>query len=403
MSPATSLGTRPLRVVIAGGGTGGHLYPGIAIAREIVERRPGSTVTFAGTARGIEIKVVPREGFDLDLVRIAGLTRGSPMAALRGIAMLPLSFWDAWRIVSRRRPDVAIGVGGYASGPVVMVAALRRTPTLLAEQNAVPGLTNRILSRVVGAAAVTFDSTVSFFGRRGFVAGNPVRPEFFESVDLPPEGGNDGDGNGGGSQKAKVLIFGGSQGAHALNVAMVAAAPRLAADGGVDITHQTGERDVELVRAGYRDAGLAARVEPFLYAMDREMKRADVVVSRAGATTIAELAAAGRASILVPLPTAADDHQKKNADVLARAGAAELIEQKDLDGSRLAERLLALTRDPDRRDAMARAARSFARPDAAKVIVDRVLELAAARERSGERGRREPPSRGSGPSPDEKC
>jgi UDP-N-acetylglucosamine--N-acetylmuramyl-(pentapeptide) pyrophosphoryl-undecaprenol N-acetylglucosamine transferase len=358
--------------------------------------------------------VVPREGFDLDLVRIAGLKRGSPIAAIRGLAMLPLSFWDAWRIVSRRRPDVAIGVGGYASGPVVMVAALGRIPTLLAEQNAVPGLTNRILSRVVGAAAVTFDSTVSFFGRRGFVAGNPVRPEFFESVDRPPdvsteaqreevEDGSDGDGSGGGRRKAKVLIFGGSQGAHAVNVAMVAAAPRLAADGGVDITHQTGERDVELVRAGYRDAGLAARVEPFLYAMDREMKRADVVVSRAGATTIAELAAAGRASILVPLPTATDDHQKKNAEVLARAGAAELIEQQDLDGARLAERLLALTRDPVRRDAMARAARSFARPDAAKVIVDRVLEIAAAGERSGARGPRERPRRGSGRSPDERC
>ena len=363
----------PLRVVIAGGGTGGHLYPGIAIARELMARRPGSAITFAGTARGIETKVVPREGFELDLLRIAGLKGRTAADAVRGIALLPVSFADGWRIVSRRKPDVVIGVGGYASGPVVMLAALRGVPTLVAEQNAVPGMTNRLLSYVVSAAAVTFDSTVSFFGRRGFVAGNPVRPEFLEEDELPPEGGS----HGGGVRRAKVLIFGGSQGAHAINVAMVEAAPRLAAAGGVDLTHQTGERDVDMVRNGYGAAGLAARVEPFLYAMDREMKAADVVVSRAGATTIAELAAVGRAAILVPLPTAADDHQKKNAEVLVRAGAAELIEQKDLTGARLADRLLALAGDPQRRDDMGRAARQMARPDAAKRIVDRVLELTA--------------------------
>jgi UDP-N-acetylglucosamine--N-acetylmuramyl-(pentapeptide) pyrophosphoryl-undecaprenol N-acetylglucosamine transferase len=355
-----------LRVVIAGGGTGGHLYPGIAIAREILARRPDTVVTFAGTLRGIETRVVPREGFHLDLLRSAGLKGRSPMDAVRGVALLPLSALDAWRILTRRTPNVVIGVGGYSSGPVVLVAALRGIPTLLAEQNAVPGLTNRLLARFVTAAAVTFDSTVSFFGRRGFVAGNPVRPEFLSLGDLPPQRGS----------RTKVLIFGGSQGAHAINVAMVEAAPRLAADAGVDITHQTGERDVALVRRGYADAALPARVEPFLYAMDREMKEADLVVSRAGATTIAELTAAGRASILIPLPTAADNHQKKNAEVLAHAGAAEMLEQKDLTGATIAERLIALARDTTRRQAMAAAARSLARPDAAKVIVDRVLEIA---------------------------
>ena len=356
----------PLRVVIGGGGTGGHLYPGIAIAREILARHPDAVVTFAGTLRGIETRVVPREGFHLDLLRSAGLKGRSPIAAIRGLALLPLSAMDAWRILTRRKPDVVIGVGGYSSGPVVLLAALRGVPTLLAEQNAVPGLTTRLLARFVSAAAVTFDSTVTFFGRRGFVAGNPVRPEFLSPAGLPPEGGS----------RTRVLIFGGSQGAHAINVAMVEAAPRLAADGGLDITHQTGERDVALVRRGYADAGLQARVEPFLYAMDREMKQADLVVSRAGATTIAELTAAGRASILIPLPTAADNHQKKNADVLAQAGAAEMLEQKDLHGGAIAERLIALARDTARRQSMAAAARTLARPDAAKVIVDRVLELA---------------------------
>ena len=168
----------PLRVVIGGGGTGGHLYPGIAIAREILARHPDAVVTFAGTLRGIETRVVPREGFHLDLLRSAGLKGRSPIAAIRGLALLPLSAMDAWRILTRRKPDVVIGVGGYSSGPVVLLAALRGVPTLLAEQNAVPGLTNRLLARFVSAAAVTFDSTVTFFGRRGFVAGNPVRPEF---------------------------------------------------------------------------------------------------------------------------------------------------------------------------------------------------------------------------------
>ncbi len=357
--------TSECRIVIAGGGTGGHLYPGIAIARELLARRPGATVTFAGTARGLESKVVPREGFELDLLRSAGLKGHSGLAVLKGIALLPVSFADAWRILSRRRPRLVIGVGGYSSGPVVMLAALRRIPTLLAEQNAVPGLTNRLLSWVVSAAAVTFDSTVSFFGRRGFVAGNPVRSEFV--ADLGPRTPDLG--------KVRVLVFGGSQGAHAINVAMVAAAPRLAADGGVDLTHQTGERDVELVRNAYRDAGLPARVEPFLFAMDREMRDADVIVSRAGATTIAELTAVGRAAILIPLP-ASDDHQKKNAEVLARAGAAEMVEQKDMTGDLLAARLLALAHDEARRTRIAAAARTFARPDAARVIVDRALELA---------------------------
>ena len=354
------------RVVIAGGGTGGHLYPGIAVARELLARRPDAVVTFAGTARGIESRVVPREGFALDLLRSAGLKGRSPIDALRGIALLPMSALDAWRILSRRKPDLVIGVGGYSSGPVVMLAALRGMPTLLAEQNAVPGLTNRLLARVVSSAAVTFESTVTFFGRRGFVAGNPVRSEFL----VPDENASPHDG------PPRILIFGGSQGAHAINMAMVEAAPRLAADGGVDITHQTGERDVELVRGAYRDAGLAARVEPFLYAMDREMKRADVIVSRAGSTSIAELTAVGRAAILVPLPTAADDHQTKNAEVLARSGAAEVIAQKDLTGALLADRVLALARDGQRRQAIATAARTFARPNAARAIVDKALELA---------------------------
>jgi UDP-N-acetylglucosamine--N-acetylmuramyl-(pentapeptide) pyrophosphoryl-undecaprenol N-acetylglucosamine transferase len=358
----------PQRIVIAGGGTGGHLFPGIAVARELTRRVPGIVVSFAGTARGIERTVVPREGFELDLLRSAGLKGMSPASLARGLGLLPASAIDAWRIVSRRRPQLVIGVGGYSSGPVVLLAALRRIPTLLLEQNAVPGFTNRMLAPFVGAAAVTFEATLAYFGRRGFVSGNPVRPEFFEPIPA------------GAGAPPRVLIFGGSQGAHAINMAMVEAAPRLASHaGGLAITHQTGERDVDRVRDAYRRAGLEARVEPFLYAMDREMKAADLVICRAGATTLAELTAAGRPSVLVPLPTAADDHQRKNAQVLADAGAAELLEQAQMTGERLAAAIVGLAADGSRRAAMSAAARRLARPDAAKAIVDRALALVEAR------------------------
>jgi UDP-N-acetylglucosamine--N-acetylmuramyl-(pentapeptide) pyrophosphoryl-undecaprenol N-acetylglucosamine transferase len=361
---------KPMRIVIAGGGTGGHLFPGIAVARELLRRHPDAVITFAGTARGIESRVVPREKFELDLLRSAGLKGTSMAARLRGLLLLPLSAFDAWSILSRRSPDLVIGVGGYSSGPVVLFAALRRIPTLLLEQNAVPGLTNRLLARAVSAAAVTFESTANYFGRRAIVAGNPVRPEFL-SLHIRPAARTAG--------PPRILIFGGSQGAHAINVAMVEAAKLALHPGGLAITHQTGERDLELVRDGYRRAGFAARVEPFLFAMDREIDAADLVVCRAGATTIAELTAAGRAAVLVPLPTAADDHQRKNAEVLAAAGAAELLEQQQLTGAGLADRITALIGDPARLESMAAAARRLARPDAARVIADKAIELASAR------------------------
>jgi UDP-N-acetylglucosamine--N-acetylmuramyl-(pentapeptide) pyrophosphoryl-undecaprenol N-acetylglucosamine transferase len=364
---------KPVAVVIAGGGTGGHLYPGIAVARELLRRMPEVVVTFAGTARGIESRVIPREGFELDVIRSAGLKGASLAGLMRGVGLLPLGGLDAWRVISKRRPDLVIGVGGYSSGPVVLAAAARGIPTLLLEQNAVPGLTNRLLARVVQAAAVTFESTVPFFRGRGFVSGNPVRPEFLAS-ETPDDRARRAAAD---PRPARVLIFGGSQGAHAINMAMVEAAPRLAAGhGGLAITHQTGPRDLERVRDGYVQAGLDARVEPFLYEMEREMSGADLVVCRAGATTIAELTAAGKPAILIPLPTAADDHQRKNAEILAQAGAAELIAQRDLTGAHLAGRIVALLQDPAALAGMAASARRFARPDAARVIVDRALELA---------------------------
>jgi len=237
------------------------------------------------------------------------------------------------------------------------------------EQNAVPGLTNRLLASLVSAAAVTYEASLATFRGKAFVAGNPVRPEFFRGEAYAEHSSPPG--------AARVLVFGGSQGAHAINVAMVEAAPRLAAAApAVAITHQSGERDLEMVRDGYRRAGLEARVEPFLFAMDREMNAADLVVCRSGATTLAELTASARPSILIPFPGATDDHQRKNAEALASVGAATLIDQRELTGERLAREIVSLAGNDVERRRMSEAAAGMARPNAAAVIVDKILELA---------------------------
>jgi UDP-N-acetylglucosamine--N-acetylmuramyl-(pentapeptide) pyrophosphoryl-undecaprenol N-acetylglucosamine transferase len=356
------------RVVIAGGGTGGHVYPGVAVARELQKRQPDAVVTFAGTARGLESRLIPKEGFELDVIRSVGLKGRSIGKVLGGLAVIPASLADAWALISRRRPSVVVGVGGYSSGPVVLVAALRRIPTMLLEQNAIPGLTNRSLARVVRAAALTYDDAGNYFGRKGFVTGNPVRPEFLN----PPSDVSIPDGR-------RVLVLGGSQGAHAINMAMVAAAAELGRRvAGLEVVHQTGTRDLDVVREGYRVAGVNARTESFLDGVAGEMNDADLVVCRAGATTLAELAALGRPALLVPFPGATDDHQKMNAEVLARGGAAVMLEERDLTAERLADVISALLSDAGGRDAMAASMKKFARPDAAARIVDRLMELAAA-------------------------
>ena len=350
---------------MSGAGTGGHLYPGVAVALEIRRRYPRSRVVFAGTGRDLEVQPLGRLGFHLERVRSAGLKGTSAGALVRGLSMLPLGAWDAWRVITRVAPDVVIGLGGYSSGAVVLIAALRRIPTLLLEQNAMPGMTNRLLAPFVMAAAVSHEPALSYFRGKGFLSGNPVRTGFFESVSpavLGPE--------------LHLLVLGGSQGAHAINIALMAAAPLLAAAPvSVVIRHQTGERDHGAVRDAYAEAGLAARVEPFVEQMADAMREADIVVCRAGATTLAEIAAVGRAALLVPLPGAADGHQQLNAEVSVRAGAAEVVPQEGMTGAMLAECLLRLAGDTERRRRMAAAARALARPDAARVIVDRAERL----------------------------
>ena len=356
-----------MRVVIAGGGTGGHLFPGLAVARALKARLPAAQISFAGTSTGIEARIIPSTEFELDVIRSGGLKGKSLVVVARGLGLLPLSGFDAWRLISRRKPDVVIGVGGYSSGPVVGVAVARGIPALLMEQNAVPGITNRLLAPLVQSAAVTYDASLAYFGRKGFVSGNPVRREFLHVDDAAVH-----------AASIRVLIVGGSQGAHAINVAVAEAATRLARSGdapAISIVCQTGTRDFDMVRDAFQRSGVQGRVERFIDAMDREVAAAGLIVSRAGATTLAEITAAGRPAILVPLPSAADDHQRKNAEALHAAGAAEVIDQHTLTGGLLADRIFALAGDRAKRLQMAAASRRLARPDAAERIVDEVIRL----------------------------
>ncbi len=355
-----------MTVIIAGGGTGGHVYPGIAIAQELRRRDAATQVIFCGTARGLESRIVPAEGFPLELIEVRALKRVGWRARLSSLLLLPRTFFAVARMLRRYRPDLVIGVGGYASGPVVLVAALLGIPTLIAEQNAWPGFTNRVLARFVDAAAVSFPEAQRFFGERARMTGNPVRQEFFG---LPEPG----------RQPAHLLITGGSQGAQAINDAVVGALPILRAAGcQITVTHQTGrlaDGEQERIASAYAEAGYPAVVKPFLDQMVEEFRQADLVICRAGATTVAELAAAGRPAVLIPYPFAADDHQRHNAAAVERGGAGRLIPQSELTPARLATELLGLLEDPPRLLEMARASRRLGHPAAAAAVVDLGLEL----------------------------
>lgn len=355
-----------MRVLIAAGGTGGHIYPGIAVAKEIMRRDAASEVRFVGTARGLETRLVPDAGFELSLIESAGLKNVGLAGKVRGLWLLPKSFFAARRLIKEFRPDVVVGAGGYVTGAVVMMAKLLGVPTLVMDSNALPGFTNRVLARFVDKAAVTFEEALPYFRGKGLVTGNPVRREFFDIPAKPRD-----------ATRFSLLVFGGSQGARGINNAMVAALKELAEHRGVlRITHQTGELDYETVSAGYAEAGWGeADVRRYINDMVSEFARADLIVSRAGATTCAELAAAGKAAIMIPLPTAADDHQRKNAEALQSAGAARMILQKDLNGEVLAREIAALLKEPERVTHMEAASRKLARGDAAAATVDLIEKL----------------------------
>jgi UDP-N-acetylglucosamine--N-acetylmuramyl-(pentapeptide) pyrophosphoryl-undecaprenol N-acetylglucosamine transferase len=357
-----------MRLLIAGGGTGGHLYPGMAVAEEVVRR--GGQVLFVGTARGLEARAVPAAGYALELLEVSGLKRVGLMAVLRGLLRLPKAFFRSLSILRHFRPDVVLGVGGYASGPVVLAAALWGCPTAIQEQNSVPGITNRILSRLVRVVMVAFDEARRFFpARKTETIGNPVRSKLVATLVSS---------NADPSASPRLLVVGGSQGARAVNDLVLAAVEFLAKSGSLPaLVHQTGPSDESRCNERYRAMGVAARIEvrPFIDDMAAEYHRASLVIARAGALTLAELAIAGRPAILIPLPTAADDHQSKNAARFAAANAAIVLNQRTATGAELAQLLTDLLVDPGRRQAMAAAMRSLARPKAAADVVDRLEEL----------------------------
>ena len=364
-------------LMIAGGGTGGHIYPAIAIAQEFLARVASRRVVFVGTERGLEKTIVPRAGFPLELISVGGLKGKGPAETIKTLGRLPLGFVQAWRLIGRHRPDVVLGVGGYSSGPVLLATRLRGVPTAIHEQNAFPGLTNRLGAKFVKAVAVAFGDAAPRLKRKdAVITGNPIRKEFFEaSLHPQPPSPQSGERVAEGrvrGQRPTLLVFGGSQGSHILNQTMAGALLFLARlKGRLKIVHQTGIKELEEVRAAYRASAFDdARVVPYLDPIVDEIAAADLVVSRAGAMTIGELAAAGRAAILVPFAAATNNHQELNARVVERAGGAMVITEGQLTPERLGLAIAEIINDPDRAARMGAAARTLAAPDATKKIVD---------------------------------
>lgn len=354
-----------MRVILAGGGTGGHVIPAVAIAQEL-RSRYAAEVVFVGTARGIETRLVPAAGFELRLIQVGALNRVDLRTRLKTVLDLPRAVFAAAKFIQEFRPDVMIGVGGYASGPAMLVAALVNVPTVAFEPNVVPGFANRVLSPTIRAAAVHFEQTCRRF-RNCLVTGVPVRREFF---DVPPRLQD---------SRPTLLVFGGSQGAHAINQALLAALPLLVqAVPEIHIIHQTGERDFAAAQAAYVRAMISAEVSPFIDDMPAAFARADLLLCRSGASTVAEVTAAGKPAIFIPLPTAADDHQRHNAEALVAGGAARVLTQSELSKERLASEVASLLRNGVELARMSEAARGFAHPDAAAKIAALAARVAGA-------------------------
>jgi len=352
-----------MRAVLAGGGTGGHVIPALAIAHELRDLY-SAEVVFIGTSRGIENRLVPAAGFELRLVEVGALKKVSLAKRVATMTALPTAIFRSRKILREFRPDVVIGVGGYASGPAMLAAAISRIPTLAFEPNVVPGLANRIMAPIVSSAAVHFEETRRYF-RRCQVTGVPVRRAFFN---LPPKPAE---------SPPTLLVFGGSQGAHAINEAVMNAVAALSERvPGIHLVHQTGERDYNDAQAAYLRSQAQAEVFSFIEDMPGMFGRADLLVCRSGASTVAEVTAAGKPAIFIPFPHAADNHQMRNAEALERAGAAVLIAEKDLTSERLVDAVRELLGDPARLARMSEASRKLSHPDAARQIALMVGKLA---------------------------
>ena len=355
-------------LMIAGGGTGGHIYPAIAIAREYLARDASRRVVFVGTEKGLETQIVPKAGFPLEFIDVGGLKGKGGLDLFRNLFRVPLGFIQAFRIVGKHRPSVILGVGGYSSGPALAAAKLRGVPTLIHEQNAYPGVTNRLLAKFTKAVAVAFKEAAPRLKRSdAVVTGNPVRTEFFDLGAKPKAAG----------EKKRLLIFGGSQGSRVLNDAMTEALLFLARlKDAIEIVHQTGPNELEKVRKAYGQSAFTnARVVPYLDPIADEIAAADLVVSRAGAMTIGELAAIGRAAVLVPFAAATNNHQELNARVVEKAGGAIVITEAELSAERLAAAISEVINDPARAGRMGTAAKTLAAPGATKTIVDLIERI----------------------------
>lgn len=357
------------RVIIAGGGTGGHLFPGLAVA-EVLKQRAPTEIVFFGSSYGIENRVVPKHGYRLVLLPVRALRGQGSLGLLVSSIRLPLSVIGAWRRLGEIRPELVVGVGGYASAPAVLAAWMRRIPTVLLEQNAHPGLTNRLLGKLADRVCITFPESARHFPRaRTVETGNPVRP--------PAGRGEKRNG------AFAILIFGGSAGAHRLNEVGVDAVAALRDKGPMPrIVHQTGEADLDWVKSRYRALGIDADVRPFIDDMPSAYTAVDLVVCRAGATTLAEITALGKPAVLIPYPYAADDHQRKNAESLVARGAAVMILDRELTPENLSRAIHRLRDDPESLRAMSASSRALGRPGAAERVVDVCLELVHRRKGS---------------------
>jgi UDP-N-acetylglucosamine--N-acetylmuramyl-(pentapeptide) pyrophosphoryl-undecaprenol N-acetylglucosamine transferase len=354
-----------MKLLIAGGGTGGHVFPAIAIAQEWLSRGKEREVVLVGTQRGIEMKLVPQAGLPLETLRVAGLKGKGGATLLKNLAMLAPAMLDARRVLRTHKPVAAFGVGGYAAGPMLLATWLGRVPNVIFEPNAEPGFTNKLLARISTRIATGYEISAQAWGKKAIVTGCPVRPEFFTIPARKPQ------------KPFRLLITGGSQGALPINRTFVDAMDALAQrKNDLSIVHQTGERDYNAVRTAYARREINAEVLPFLTNMAERFAWADVIVCRAGAITAAEIAAAGRAAIFIPFGKATDSHQLRNAQEMSRAGAGRLISETDLTADKLATEIFSLLDQPQEIEKLSTAARGLASPHAARDIVNLIEEAA---------------------------
>lgn len=371
MNRQTGSTTGEMRVIIAGGGTGGHLFPGIAIAESLKEMAPGCRVLFVGTGSPIEQRVLPNTGFAFETIATEGIKGRGPVAKVRAVAKLLAGVVSAGRLVRRFDPAVIIGMGGYVSAPVVIAARLMGRKVVLCEQNALPGLTNRVLARFADLVCVSHDATAGRLGAaKTLITGNPVRKDFLNAM------GETGRGARENGQRFTVFIVGGSQGAHGINLAVTEALVLLEHRENIHFVHQTGTADLQMVEQAYKRAGIDPVAQPFFDDMAARYAAADLVICRAGATTVAEITCMGKACIFVPFPGATDDHQAFNAEALVKAGAAEMIRQKDLTGRVLADRIGFYATTPGALETMAEKSRHLGKPGAGRRVARACLALA---------------------------